>query len=229
MNKLKKNYDIILGVSLLALFVVFTIIVKFVVVETIGPLGSKVGLANLNKWVHNLFGVNMTMYNITDWLGLVALAIILTFAIIGLVQWIKRKSLLKVDNQILALGIFYILVACAYLFFEFVVINRRPVLIEGILEASYPSSTTMLAITVCLSAITPINKLVKNKQLKLVLNICLVIFTIFMVVGRLVSGVHWFTDILAGIILSASLLFVYKFVLRVLNNVNLKNQSNINE
>ncbi len=216
MGKLKKNLDIILGISLFAFFIVYTLIVKYVGVSSVGPLGSSVGLGKINSKVHDFIGVNKILYTITDWLGLVAFAIMFVFAVIGFVQWIKRKSFLKVDAEILALGIFYVLVGVAYIFFELVVVNRRPVLMEGILEASYPSSTTMLALTVCLSSILPLKKLIKNKKFCLVTKILLILFALFMVVGRIISGVHWITDIVGGIILSFSLLFMYRFIFRLL-------------
>ncbi len=222
MDKLKKNLDIVLGVGLLVLFIVFTLIVRFVGLEAVGPLGSYVGLGKLNGAFSNWVGVNMTLYTITDWLGLLAFGIMLVFAGIGVVQWIRRKSLLKVDSEILALGIFYILVLLSYLFFEFVVINRRPVLIDGILETSYPSSTTMLAITTCISSIFPVNKLFKNKKISLVVTICLIAFATFMVVGRVIAGVHWLTDILGGAILSTALIFIYRFLSRILGERNKK-------
>ena len=67
---------------------------------------------------------------------------------LGLGQLLKGKSLLKVERSILALGVFYAVVMAAYLVFEVWVVNYRPVLIEGALEASYPSSTTLLVLCV---------------------------------------------------------------------------------
>ncbi len=226
MERVKKNWDVLLGALLLVIFMVFTILVKNVGLLAVGPLGSEVGFGKINDAVHDFIGVNMTLYTITDYLGLVAFAIMITFAIVGIIQWIKRKSLLKVDGEILALGIFYVLLASAYVFFEFVVINCRPVLIEGVLEASYPSSTTMLALSVCLSSLVPTNKLIKNKKVSLAIKIALIAFAVFMVVGRLISGVHWFTDIVAGVILSFSLLFIYRFFVRMVNKIIITNQQN---
>ncbi len=222
MEKIKKNLDIILGTILALLFVIYTIIIKYVAVAPVGPLGSSVGFGEINKSLHKFFGVNMTLYTITDWLGLVAIMMMLGFAIVGLVQWIKRKSLLKVDNEILALGIYYILVGLIYVFFEFVVVNKRPVLIEGVLETSYPSSTTMLAVTVCLSAILPLKKLILNKTLNLIIKIVLVVFAVFMVVGRVFAGVHWATDIIGAMIISFALLCIYQFIYRVIKTYNKK-------
>ena len=193
------------GVSLLASFVLWTVLIRFVDVQSIGPRESSVGFATLNNYVHDLTGVNMSLYVITDWLGLVPIAVALGFAILGLVQFIKRKSLRKVDHSILALGVFYIAVMAAYVFFEMVVINYRPTLIAGYLEASYPSSTTMLVMCVMPTAAMQLNVRIKNIMNRRCVIITIVVFTAFMVIGRLLSGVHWITDIIGGALLSTGL------------------------
>lgn len=208
MERKTKN-QFIFGTLLLALFILFTISLTFVDMKPIGPQNSYVAYASINQAVHELFGVNMTLYNITDWAGVVAIFVALGFAILGLVQWIKRKSILKVDSSILLLGVFYILVFGAYVFFEFHVINRRPILINGILEASYPSSTTMLAMCVLPTAMMQFNRIIKNHRINNVVNIFFGLFTAFMVIGRLVCGVHWFTDILGGLIFSLAMILLY--------------------
>ena len=206
----KKNKKrLVLGASLVVAFVLWTVFVRFVDVQAIGPEGSSVGFAALNGFVHELTGVNWFLYNITDWLGIVPIAVALGFAILGLVQLIKRKSLWKVDHSILALGVFYIVVMVAYIFFEVVVINYRPTLIDGYLEASYPSSTTMLVMCVMPTAAMQLNVRIKNTVLRWCAVITIVAFTAFMVIGRLVSGVHWITDIIGGALLSAGLVTMY--------------------
>lgn len=203
----QKNFCVTVG--LLVLFVLWTIAVCYFDVQPIGPRNSKVGFATLNGFIHKLVGVNMTLYTITDWLGLVPLCFVLGFALLGLVQLIKRKSFFKVDRSILILGGFYILVMSAYVFFEIVVINRRPVLIEGYLEASYPSSTTMLVMCVMPTAIMQFNSRIKDGKIRKVIVSIIVAFVSFMVVGRLISGVHWLTDIIGGVLLSAGLVMLY--------------------
>ena len=206
----KKNKKrLVLGASLVVAFVLWTILVCFVDVRAIGPKGSSVGFAALNGFVHELTGVNWFLYTITDWLGIVPIAVALGFAILGLVQFIKRKSLWKVDHSILALGVFYIVVMAAYIFFEVVVINYRPTLIDGCLEASYPSSTTMLVMCVMPTAAMQLNARIKNTVLRRFAVIAIVVFTAFMVIGRLLSGVHWITDIIGGALLSAGLVTMY--------------------
>ena len=207
--KKKNKKKLVLGASLVVAFVLWTVFVRFVDVQAIGPEGSSVGFATLNGFVHELTGVNWLLYTVTDWLGLVPIAVALGFAILGLAQLIGRKSLWKVDHSILALGVFYIAVIAAYVFFEIVVINYRPTLIDGYLEVSYPSSTTMLVMCVMPMATMQLNVRIKNTVLRRFAVIAIVVFTAFMVIGRLLSGVHWITDIIGGALLSAGLVTMY--------------------
>ena len=218
----KKNKKrLALGVSLVVAFALWTVIVRFVDVQAIGPDGSSVGLATLNRFVHELTGVNWILYTVTDWLGLLPIAVALGFAILGLVQLIKRKSLWKVDYSILVLGVFYIVVMAAYIFFEIVIINYRPTLIDGYLEASYPSSTTMLVMCVMPTAAMQLNVRIKNTVFRRCAVIIIVVFTAFMVIGRLISGVHWISDIIGGALLSAGLVIIYYSIGNTLTkNVN---------
>ena len=210
--KIKENKKLLISaIGFLAAFAIWTLLIKLVDVQAIGPKGSSVGFAALNSFVHELFGVNMTLYTITDWLGLVPFVFVFGFAILGLCQWIKRKSLAKVDKSIFVLGGFYVVVMMAFLSFEFFVINYRPVLIEGILEASYPSSTTMLVTCVMPTAVMQFNARIKNSALRRTVAVLLIAFMVFMVVGRLISGVHWFSDIFGGLLLSAGLVLAYRF------------------
>ena len=194
---------------LLTAFVLWTVAICFVDVRAIGPQSSSVGFAGINGFVHNLTGVHWGLYNITDWLGLVPIFVCMGFGILGLVQWIKRKSIRKVDYDIFVLGGFYIVTIAAYLFFESVVINYRPELINGYLEASYPSSTTLLVMCVMPTAVMQFNSRIKSKVIRNIIAVAIIAFIAFMVIGRLVSGVHWFTDIVGGALLSAGLVTMY--------------------
>ena len=202
----------VLALALLVAFILWTVALCYVDMQAIGPRESAVGFAALNGFVHRLTGVNMTLYAITDWLGLVPVAFGFGFAILGLSQWIKRKNILKVDSDILVLGGFYILVLAVYILFETVVINRRPVLINGYLETSYPSSTTMLVMCVMPTAIMQFNARIKNDILKRCVSSTIIAFIVFMVIGRLISGVHWFTDIVGGALVSAGLVLMYRSI-----------------
>lgn len=203
----KKNF--IIAAATLAGFILWTAAVCFVDVKAIGPRGSSVGLAAINGFVHRLTGVHMALYTVTDWLGLVPIAFALGFALLGLVQWIMRKKLREVDYSILALGGFYVVVMAVYVLFENVVINYRPVLIDGYLEVSYPSSTTLLVMCVMPTAMMQLHARIKNGFFRRCAAILIAAFIGFMVIGRLISGVHWFSDIVGGASLSAGLVMLH--------------------
>ena len=194
---------------MLVAFALWTIAIRFIDVKAIGPKGSIVGFATVNQLVHNLTGVHISLYIITDWLSLVPFCFIMGFAFLGLIQWIKRKNLFKVDFSILVLGGFYIVVMAVYILFEIFVVNYRPILISGFLEASYPSSTTMLVMCVMPTAIMQFNTRIKNNVLKRCVTSAITVFIVFMVTLRLISGVHWFTDIIGGGLLSTGLVLMY--------------------
>ena len=209
----QKNFY--LGACFLIAFVLWTVLLRYVDVKPIGPKNSRVGLSTLNQFIHNLTGTNMTLYTITDWLGLVPIAFVLGFGLLGLFQWIKRKHLKNVDYSIFVLGGFYIVVMAVYLLFETVVINYRPVLISGFLEVSYPSSTTLLVMCVMPTAIMQLNDRLKNSVFKKCLIGVILLFIIFMVAGRIISGVHWITDIIGGALLSTGLVTLYQAVIQL--------------
>ncbi|MDD3428423.1 MAG: phosphatase PAP2 family protein [Oscillospiraceae bacterium] len=201
-----------LSAGLAALFAAYTFAVMLIDVQPIGPQSSTVGFAALNGFLHRFFGVNMLLYTITDWASIAALLIAFGFGVTGLVQLVRRKSLAKVDSSILVLGGFYLLVILVYVFFELNVVNYRPVLIGGFLEASYPSSTTMLVMCIMPTAMMQLGRRISAKKISCAVQVLCAAFTVFMVGGRLASGVHWFTDILGGALLSAALVTLYAAV-----------------
>ena len=201
-----------LGVTFVITFAIWTLLIQVVDVQPFGQNGTDIGFATFNCWFHKLSGVHMTIYTITDWLGLIPLVVCMIFGGIGFVQLVKRRSLFKVDYDIIFLGIYYVIVIFGYLIFEMIPINYRPILIEGFMEASYPSSTTMLVLSVMPTLVFQVNRRLKNTVVKKIISILTIIFSAFMVIGRLVSGVHWFTDIVGSIMLSAGLFYIYKAV-----------------
>ena len=208
MNK-KVKALFLMGGGLLAVFVLWTALVRTVDLGTIGPNGSAVGFSALNGWFHGLTGVHLSLYDITDLLSVIPLGVVAGFAVLGLVQLIRRRSPLKVDRSILVLGGFYVAVMGVFLLFEVLAINYRPILIEGVLEASYPSSTTMLVLCVMPTAMMQFHDRIRSPILRGILLSVMGVFTAFMLIGRTVSGVHWITDIIGGILLSAGLVFLY--------------------
>lgn len=207
-KKNAKKYFIFGAISFV-LFAVLTVLVKTVDVRAVGPMGSEIGLSGINTYFRDLIGVNMKLYDVTELLGYLAIAVAVYFAGFGVGQLAKRKSIKAVDPDIIVLGGFFAVVICAYVFFEIVVINYRPIITEGKLEASFPSSHTMLSFCVFGGAIHQLLNRISNKALRVVsVSVCAVLIAAT-VVGRLLSGVHWFTDIIAGAALSVSLLLFY--------------------
>lgn len=187
--------------------VIFTVLVKCVDVQSIGPKGSAVGFATINRFVHQLTGESDTWYNITKYLGIIPFLYVLFYAVVGLKQLIIAKKISKVDKKIIALGCFYVVLGLIYILFDKLAINYRPVLEDGVLEPSYPSSHTLLAVCVCLSSIFMNKYYIKNNDLKKYLNLGTLILMILLVLGRLLSGVHWASDIIGGVIISLFLVF----------------------
>ena len=199
-----------IGYILIAGFVIWTLLIQAVDVQPLGINGTNIGFATINCWFHRLTGVHMVIYTITDWLGIIPVFICIIFGGIGCVQLLKRRSLLKVDYDIIFLGAYYILVILGYSIFEMIPINYRPVLIAGFMEASYPSSTTLLVLCVMPTLIEQVNRRLENEIFKKVIKALVICFSVFMVFGRLVSGVHWLTDIIGSIMLSIGLFCIYK-------------------
>lgn len=199
---------------LFVLFALFTVGVKMVDVQAIGPQKSSIGFATINQAAASFFGVHEIWYTITDYLGYLALAVAFGFALCGLIQLIKRKSLWKVDSAILSLAGQYILVVAFYVFFEIVIVNYRPIMLEGVLEASYPSSHTMLVVAIMASAPIALKRLIgQNKAAVGIAQLIAAIVIVVTVVGRLLSGVHWLTDIIGGVLLAAAIVMLYVSIL----------------
>ena len=199
-----------MGIGLLLLFAVWTWLIQEIDVRAAGQTETAIGFAALNVWFHDWTGVHMPLYVVTDWLGLVPLFVCLWFFGIGVTQWIRRKSLFQVDLDIIFLGIYYALVISAYLVFETIPINYRPVLIDGIRETSYPSSTTLLVLSVMPTLAFQADRQLESEQIRRGVGIFSGLFSAFMVVGRSLSGVHWLTDIVGAVLLSGGLFCMYQ-------------------
>ena len=202
--------DLLVGLASLAAFALWTVLIQCVDVQPVGQNGTDIGFATLNVWFHDLTGVHMGIYTVTDWLGLVPIAVCLCFGALGAVQLVHRRSLLRVDADLLLLGAYYIVVILCYLVFEMIPINYRPIPIDGIMEASYPSSTTLLVLSVMPTLKFQVDRRAKGPRPRIAATVFVVVFSALMVLGRLVAGVHWATDIVGAVLLAAGLFMLYR-------------------
>ena len=197
------------------LFIQLILLVKLVDVAAVGAAGTSIGLSHLNNAFHSFTGVNMSIYELTDLLGKFALLVAAAVAVFGLIQLIKRRSLLKVDREILTTGGLYVVVLALYALFKVVIVNYRPIIMPGesMPEASFPSSHTMLIFVIMGSVCILLGRYLKKKGLKTLLRILCWVIVAVTVIGRLICGVHWLTDIIGGVLISLALLFLYSGVL----------------
>lgn len=212
MKENKKS--LIFTISFLIISILYTILVKTVDVAAIGPEGSEVGFSTLNSFVRDGLGTSDFWYHVTKYLGIFPFLIVTFYGIQGLLQLVKNKSIQKVDRRLILLGCLYVLLGVTYIFFEKVIINYRPVIMDGELEASYPSSHTMLAMVICLSSLLTGKYYIKNKNLLKGFTIGTIVLMILLVVGRVLSGVHWISDIIGGVLISITLVSIYDSALK---------------
>lgn len=215
-----------LGLCFLILFSVFTVIVSTVGKGVVGEAGSVVGLSSVNKWFYNKIPLSETMDLISDLLMIVWFLIAGAFVLLGIIQWFERKKLKLVDVRFFSIIILYLLVIISYLLFEVLSINKRPVLIEGVLEVSYPSTHTLFAICVFGSFCLMVMELIKNKPIKMMLISAGLMFVVASVVVRMLSGMHWFTDVVGSVLLGVSLVFIAVFVNEILKQKTQKSPKN---
>ena len=206
---MKEKRLLLTGIILILVFILWTVLIQTVDIQPIGVSGTDVGFSTLNCLFHKMTGVHLSIYHITDWLGLVPIFCCIIFGVVGFVQLIKRKDLLKVDIDILLLGVYYVIVIFGYLIFEMIPINYRPILIDGIMEASYPSSTTLLVLSVMPTVIFQVDRRIKNRTVRKIITLSAILFSLFMLIGRTIAGVHWLTDVIGSVILAMGLFLIY--------------------
>lgn len=205
---------------LFAMFLLWTAVVHFVDVQPIGPENSRVGLATLNSFMLRRSSGAPIFERISKWAGYFALAVVFGLAVYGLIQWVRRKDIRKVDPDLLIAGGVYALTGGLYLLFELVSVNYRPVLEDGKLAASYPSSHTVLVIVVLLTFVMILEKRIAKKWVFHVLSFFLDACVVITVLFREQAGIHWFTDIIGGMILGGALVMLFQFATELAGDLN---------
>lgn len=209
MKNRRAAIESIAALILLTAFVLLIIMLKTVDTAAIGPENTVIGLSRINEATHNAIGESSTWYLISEASGALAFPVALVFAFYGIYELIKKKSFKAVDKELYCLAALYASAAVIYLFFETVIINYRPILEKGELAASFPSSHTLISITVYGSAAIILKSVLHDKKKKTTISSVLIFLMILTVVARLFSGVHWLTDIIGAILVSSSLLLLF--------------------
>ena len=93
MKSRKKSYTID-SILYLLVCAAFTVAVRVVDTAPIGYNGQTVGFSFINDYFQKLFPYNETFYTLTQLLGYFALLVAAAFGVFGIVQLIKRKSIL---------------------------------------------------------------------------------------------------------------------------------------
>lgn len=211
-NFCKKNWKWLVGAAFLLLFLILIILLKTVDVEINEAIGKEIGLSRINVTVHNAIGVHFRWYDATEYIGYFAILAAAGFAVwAGVRLLVSRFSIRKMGLDFLVLGGLYIVVILCYVFFEFAVVNYRPILLDGKAEASFPSSHTVLSIVVFVSAAKILYRRFAPRVSPILFSLPFWALAAFTVSGRLVSGVHWLTDVIGGVLLSLALLFIFSF------------------
>lgn len=150
----------------------------------------------------------------TDIMVAAAVATAIIFFVMGVTQWIKRKSFKKIDKTLLALIAPYALMAITYVVFDYIfVLNTRP---DGSGEASFPSTHTMITATVFFCAAIALPKYIKQKSLVAFLDLVMLAFVILVPVGRVLANKHWVSDCIGGLIFAAIFAAIYFVLLKTL-------------
>lgn len=196
---------------LLLVTAAFSLLAVVVDRAPIGPNGTSVGFSSLNGAFASTFGYNETMDTISDVMMVLAFVVVISFAAMGVRELVQKKSIAKVSKVLLGLGIIYAAVAVLYVAFKKIPVNYRPIIPPGEteLETSYPSTHTLIIGTVMGSAMLAWERVIANEKLVKVLKILAVVIMVVGIGARLLAGVHWFTDIAAGILFSLTLIAFY--------------------
>ncbi|RKM58449.1 phosphatase PAP2 family protein [Butyrivibrio sp. X503] len=194
--------------------VVYTLLITFVDRKPVGAEGTSVGFSCFNTVIRDAIGLNVMWDKITDVFMLVAVLVALYFAVMGLLSLIREKSLLKVDKDLYVLAGIYVVIAILYVAFSKIPINYRPFLSPGEteLETSFPSTHVLVVGTILSTAVINLKKKIENQKLIKIITYVSVFIIVMTVIGRLLSGVHWFTDIVGGVLMFLTLTAAYASV-----------------
>ena len=158
---------------------------------------------------------------ITNIILITSLVVLGIFVILGLCQWISRKSLKKVDKELLWFSLPLALMAITYVVFDkFLILNTRP---DGSGETSFPSTHVMVATTIFLLTAIILPKYIKSKVACAVLYLFMLAFIVLISVGRVLANKHWTSDVLGAIGFSFIFVAIYCLIYQLIIKRKKKN------
>jgi len=219
---MKKYLYWLAPISILILFVIFTVLVKTVDVQYISvgtsELNYYIGFYSMNSvardWAESLNKSDFAK-TLSDIVLYLSFAFVIGFTGVTIFQIIKNKSFKAVDRRYYILFATYVAVVILYFAFEVVRINYSP-MVEDKLKPSYPSTHVFVATVfyIC-STLTAIDMIPIEKRPLRILTIVLIVFLVLLVgFVRFLSGRHWLSDIIAGYLLAGFVTSLYAVIYR---------------
>ena len=154
--------------------------------------------------------------SITNIILAASFADLAVFAILGLYQLIKQKSLKKVDRELLWAILPLVLMAITYIVFDkFFILNVRP---DGSGEPSFPSTHAMVVATIFFITAIILPKYIKSKTACVILDLMMVALLVFVCVGRVLANMHWISDVIGGLVFATIFATIYYLIIRRYKN-----------
>ena len=193
-----------------------TLIIALLYID-VGYVNGNVGLFVINNFFAT-YKINSSWDIFTTVILDITFVFIFTLVGIGIFQAIKRRSILKIDRNVVVTEILVVLMLLFSLFFSNVIfINNSPVLQNGVEVSSFPSNHIVIVTFVFLTLATLVKdyfEIVKIGKINIICKFVsfgiAIIMIALMVVGKTLSGRIWFTDAISGLLLG---LFFYSLFL----------------
>lgn len=149
---------------------------------------------------------------ISDVILVTAFAILGALAMLGLIQLISRRSLKKVDHELLMFPIPLAIMAIVYVVFEkFLILNTRP---NGSGEPSFPSTHVMITATIFFMVAVVLPRYIKSKVLCAMFDIIMLILLVLVCTGRILANMHWPTDVAGGVVFASIFAAIYYLLIK---------------
>ena len=156
----------------------------------------------------------MDWNKVTNIILIASFVVLAIFAILGLYQWITRKSLKKVDKPLLWFPLPLVLMAITYIVFDkFLICNTRP---DGSGEASFPSKHVMIVATIFLLVALILPRYIKSKTAYILLDFFMLTFIILVSVGRVLANKHWPSDVLGALGFAVIFAAIYYLIINLM-------------